>query len=83
MEQKTITAAPIRINRRYSDMLLAASGVSRTAVAKRAGVHIVTVSKVLRNRRHVSPEKRMAVLAAVAALCNASVDELVIGRLAA
>lgn len=64
-------------------MLLAASGVSRTAVARRAGVHIVTVSKVLRNRRHVSAEKRLAVVRAVAALCNATVDELVIGRLAA
>jgi transcriptional regulator with XRE-family HTH domain len=79
---KELSAPSIRINRRYAEMLLAASGVSRTALARKADVHPVTVSKVLRNRRHVSPEKRQAVLRSIADLCNATLDELVLGRAA-
>ncbi len=79
--QKVISAPVIRINRDYVQMLLAAYSLCPTQVARLAGVHLVTVSKVLRNRRHVSPEKRLAVLRAIAAQTGRTIDQLIAGRL--
>ena len=76
-------AKPIRLNKNYVQMLLAAYGVSKRRVAQTAGVHIATVSKTLRNRRDVGPEKRVAVLNAIATLTGRDPEELVHGRLAA
>ena len=76
-------AQHIRINRRAAALLLAANGVTRTAVAREAGVHLWTVSRVLKNFQRVDPTKRMAVLQAAARLCRCDVEELVMGRLAA
>ena len=73
----------IRINRRAAALLLAANGVTGTAVARAAGVHPWTVSRVLKNFRRVDPAKRLAVLSAIARLCRCEVEELVIGKLAA
>jgi hypothetical protein len=74
---------PIRINRLAANLLLSANGVTRTAVAREAGVHPWTVSRVLKNFKRVDPAKRMAVLNAIARLCRCEVEELVLGRLAA
>lgn len=76
-------AHPVRINQRAANLLLAANGVTRTAIAREAGVHLWTVSRVLKNFRRVDPEKRMRVLQAAARLCRCNVEELVLGRLAA
>jgi len=83
MEQKTLSRPPLRINRDCVEMLLAAHRITRTRIARQAGVHLVTVSRVLRNRRCVSPEKQMAVLRAIATLTGRDPDALVLGRLAA
>lgn len=79
---KSFAEPALRINRRYAEALMALTGVSKTAVARRASVGNATVSKVLRNRRHVAPDKRRAVLRSIAELCNATPDELVMGRAA-
>jgi transcriptional regulator with XRE-family HTH domain len=79
---KTFARPTIRVNRRYTEALIALMGVSKTAVARRAGVGNATVSKVLRNRRDVAPEKRRAVLHAISELCHADPDELVLGKAA-
>ncbi len=81
--QKRVSAPTVRVNRWYIQMLMAAKKVSKTAVAREAGVHLVTVSKVLSNRKHVAHEKRVAVLRAIASLCGCEIEELVLGRLAA
>lgn len=82
MNTQTI-AKPIRLNKDYVQMLLAAYGISKRRVAQTAGVHIATVSKTLRNRRDVGPEKKAAVLSAIASLTGRDPGELVVGRLAA
>jgi len=74
---------PIRINRRTALVLMAAHGVTRTEIARLAGVHLWTVTRVLKNFRRVAPDKRMAVLRAIASRCGCEIEELVMGRLAA
>ncbi len=76
-------AAPILTNQRAAEMLLAVHRVTRTEVARLAGVPIWTVSRVLRNFPYVDQEKRMAVLRAIASRCECEIEELVMGRLAA
>ncbi len=76
-------AARLKTNRRTAEMLLAAHGVSRTEIAQLSGQPIWTVSRVLRNFRYVDPEKRIAVLRAVASRVGCDIEELVLGRLAA
>jgi hypothetical protein len=73
----------MRINRRAAALLLAANGVTGTAVAREAGVHPWTVSRVLKNFRRVDPAKRLAVLLAIARLCRCEAEELVMGKIAA
>lgn len=82
MTTQTI-AKPIRLNMTFTNMLLAAHGISKRQVAETAGVGRHTVSKALRNRRDVGPEKRVAVLNAIASLTGRDPEELVHGRLAA
>jgi len=83
MSLQTLAEPSIKINRRLVEVLLAANRVSRTEIARDAGVHIWTVTRVLRNRRHVSSEKRQAVLDALKRKLRCTVEELCLGRLAA
>ncbi len=76
-------AKPIRLNRDTVEILLVAYKISKRRVAETAGVGRYTVSKALRNRRDVGPEKRMAVLQAIATLTGRDPEALVMGRLAA
>ncbi len=76
-------ATHIRLNRDAVDILLAAHRISKRRIAETAGVGRYTVSKVLRNRRDVGPEKKMAVLKAIASLTGRDPEALVMGRLAA
>jgi hypothetical protein len=77
-------AIPIRINRRYVTMLLAAYGVSQRRIAEQAALSRQTVAKTLKNRRDVSTDKKRAVLHAIAALTGREPEELCLpGRLAA
>jgi len=73
----------IRVHPWFVPMWLAAHQVTRGELARLAGVHHSTVSKVLRNRRDVSAEKKMQVLTAIAARTGCEVEELLAGRLAA
>lgn len=81
MTEKRVS--PLRLNRAYIAVLLASYGVSQKEIAQLAKVHKVTVSKVLRNYRRVSPEKRLAVLRALANRFGRAPEELVVQRLAA
>ena len=76
-------APVVRVNKNYVQMLLAAHGVSTTEIARIAGVHRWTVSRVLHNFRKVDPHKRMAVIRAIATKCGRDPEEIVAGRLAA
>lgn len=82
MEKQPI-AEEIRINRDMVELLLIAYGISKLRVAEIAGVPKFTVAKVLHNRYGVHPDKRMAVLRAIAALTGRDPEALVMGRLAA
>ena len=78
-----ILSKDIRVNRDVIEMLLIAHQVSKGKVAEIAGLPRFTVSKVIHNRPGVPPEKRVAVLRAIAALTGRDPDALVMGRLAA
>lgn len=73
----------VRINRDIVELLLIAYGITKLKVAETAGVNKFTVAKVIHNRHDVGPEKRMAVLRAIAALTGRDPETLVMGRLVA
>lgn len=73
----------VRVNRPYIVMAMAAHQVTCREVARAAGVHHVTVTRVLRNFRSVAPEKRTAVIRALASRLGVDPDMLCVGRLAA
>jgi lambda repressor-like predicted transcriptional regulator len=82
MPMKSVSE-PTRVNRAYIVMTMAAFGVSYREVARLAAVHPVTVTRVLRNFRSVAPEKRTAVIVALAKRLGVDPDVLCVGRLAA
>ncbi|MGD0263577.1 MAG: LacI family DNA-binding transcriptional regulator [Candidatus Methylomirabilota bacterium] len=76
-------ARPVRVNRQYIVMAMAAHQVSCREIAQAAAVHPSTVTRVLRNFRSVAPEKRTAVIVALAKRLGVDPDVLCVGRLAA
>lgn len=76
-------ANDIRVNRDAVELLLICFQITRTQIAEASGLPRFTVTKVLRNRDDVGPEKKMAVLRAIAALTGRDPEALVMGRLAA
>ena len=82
MELQSV-ARPVRVNRPYIVMAMAAHQVSCREVARAAGVHPSTVTRTLRNFRSVAPEKRTAVILALAKRLDVDPDTLCVGQLAA
>lgn len=73
---KPFASQDFRLHLPYVRVLIALHGLSQRELARLARVHEATVSRVLKNSRRVTPEKRRAVLLALARRVGRDPEEL-------